>query len=427
MAGSGLNVAPAPAAVAVLGVIGPDVPESRAALREWAGAVTPLVLVRFAVSLRDRAGEAWWRGAAQPAEADVDFLDCLGQGSGPGVVIFSLFDAWLRHAVARYPQARFIGRADSDTVPSPSWLLSFINEQSNRFESTHLYAGTLQWYCWDTIKYRPWGWALGPHGSRRAAMRENPEHCAPKTSNPRCSGPFPFAAGPLLLLSSTLARWYAHSAEVSSAVVQGLTARLNLTADESSRGSGGSGGRTGGSGASASAAPAGSTLSVDEARARGIFLQPADAGDLDLRLWDDIFLGHALCMGGASNVSLLELPPGLVADVPCNGGVSGCHNGIRRFNFSVQGTPLVFHRVKKRQFVGLALSYVRTSVYMPPAAERCRPLGVAMDVQRKGVPLACGADWELCRVPFGAPAKAFVNRPKAGASRGKAAKPLRNP
>ena len=107
---------------AVLGIIGPDSPNHRDALRGWTRKVAPGVIVRFAVSIRDRAARPWVDSAAAAAEADVDFIDSLGQRSGAGVVIMHLFDAWLRHAVARYPYAAFIGRADSDAVPSPQWL-----------------------------------------------------------------------------------------------------------------------------------------------------------------------------------------------------------------------------------------------------------------------------------------------------------------
>ena len=374
-------------ATMVIGIIGPDLISTREALRAWTRAVAPTVLARFAVSLRDRAREGWWSGVARPAEPDVDFLDCMGQSSGASVVILSLFDAWLRHAVVRYPDALFIGRADSDTVPNPGWLLSLASA-ARSFGVTHVYAGTIQWYCWDTVKFRPWGWALGPYGSRRSASRENPQHCLPKASSARCSGPFPFASGPLLIMSSALARWYGQSVLISRTVAQAITSRLNHTADDGT---------------------IGATLSVDEARARGVFLRQADPGDLDVRLWDDIFLGHALCMGGSPNVSLLEFPPGLVADVPCNGHAMGCRNGIRRFNFSADGAPLVLHRVKKSSFVGLALEHVRTASYQQQTPRNCKPLALAMDVQRRGVPLACGIDWQLCKSPFGNPERAKMS------------------
>ena len=193
---------------AVIGVIGPDSPNTRATLRLWTDAVRPAILVRFAVSIRDRAPTSWWAKAAKPAEPDVDFLDCLGQRSGGGVVIISLFDAWIRHAVAHYPQATFIGRADADAIPSPRWLLALLAAEEARQAAAHsaaaasgdpsppplVYAGSMQWYNWDELAYRPWGWGMTPGGARKHAMGENPAACA-GPSSARCAGPFPFAAG----------------------------------------------------------------------------------------------------------------------------------------------------------------------------------------------------------------------------------------
>ena len=105
-----------PSLLAVIGIIGPDQPARRAALRPWAHAAAPELLVRFAVSRRDRTQseeqhtqprehhtqpqehgtqphERAQPGAAETgAEADVDLLDCLGQRAGSAVVQLSLFD-----------------------------------------------------------------------------------------------------------------------------------------------------------------------------------------------------------------------------------------------------------------------------------------------------------------------------------------------
>ena len=87
----------------------------------WSSQVAPAIDVRFAVSVRDRAAQPWWKSGSAAVEADVDFIDCLGQRSGAGVVIMHLFDAWLRHAVARYPSATFPLAFDAavyDSCPS---------------------------------------------------------------------------------------------------------------------------------------------------------------------------------------------------------------------------------------------------------------------------------------------------------------------
>jgi hypothetical protein len=384
-----------PPAYAVLGIIGPDSATHREVLRQWSRPVAPSVLVRFAVSLRDRAARPWWEANSRaPAEPDVDFLDCLGQRSGAGVVILALFDAWLRHAVARYPTATFIGRADSDAIPSPSWLLAMLEGEQARQTKLLLraaaearsvspplvYAGSFQWYHWDTLRFRPWGWGNGPRNSRIRAVGENPQMCR-SNNHPRCEGPFTFAAGPLLLLSSSLARWYVHSATAASAVAAALDSRLNRTTD------GGGGDGTRGS----SKRPA----SLADARARGRFLELADAGDLDVRLFDDIFLGHALCLGGAPNVTLLAFPHGLLADFPCVGGLNGCRNGLdRQFNWTATGAPLVAHRIRKPDAVPLALERLRAAPFVVPHLATCAPL------QPDHYELVWGHGWQWCTLPF---------------------------
>ena len=98
VAAASLDPPPLPSGYAVIGIIGPDSPPHRQALRGWTSLVAPEVLVRFAVSLRDRAHvNPWWTGNSHAQyEPDVDFIDRLGQSAGAGVVILALFDSWLR-------------------------------------------------------------------------------------------------------------------------------------------------------------------------------------------------------------------------------------------------------------------------------------------------------------------------------------------
>ncbi|EOD20012.1 hypothetical protein EMIHUDRAFT_102025 [Emiliania huxleyi CCMP1516] len=398
-AAAAVSVRP-PAGFAVIGIIGPDNAKLRSSLRGWTEAVSPAVLARFAISLRDRAS-AQWPAQVTAAEPDIDFLDCLGQRSGAGVVIISLFDAWLRHAVARYPHATFVGRADSDAVPSPSWLLAMLAAESERqaqhggVGEQHVYAGSMQWYHWDELAFRPWGWGMGPHGAHRRAVHENPKHCTAEPS-PRCAGPFPFAAGPLLMLSKPLARWYTRSAAVAKAVSAALDSRLNRTR--------GHGDDTDG----------GKDLSLAEARARGHFLPLSEPGDLDVRIFDDVFLGHAFCVGdgggvgghsaggvgGVSNLTILALPPGLIEDFPCGGGKSGCQSGLRRFNWTVSGAPLIAHHIRKPEYVPQALAQLRRAPFAIPHAAECRPFSPAHTPAPRPYCLREGRSWQWCTLPF---------------------------
>ena len=410
-----------PRGFAVLGIIGPDDPALRDALRGWTRAVAPAVEARFAISLRDRAAAPWWQSSAASVEPDVDMLDCLGQAAGISVVILALFDAWLRYAVAHYPDAAFYGRADADAIISPRWLLSVLSEQAVLLQQhgsereRHVVAGSMQWYNWDTVAHRPWGWANGPRNARTAAMNDNSTLCRPESS-PRCSGPFPFAAGPLLLVSASLLRWYTSSADQATAVANALTSRLNRTAP------------TGGGGAAIAAVE----LSLAEAKQRGEFIQPSDAGDLDVRLFDDVFFGHALCMGGAPNVTVIAFPTGLFTDVPCRStarrALQGCRNGLDRFNWSVSGAPLLVHHVRQPQFVSMALERLAQVPFAPQVPKACAPLASmhAGALQKKRWRLACGESWRWCHTPFDKQSLAIRARPKpkhAPASRPKANRP----
>ena len=399
-------VPPAPPSVlpigfAVIGVIGPDDRAHRASLRQWTSRVAPYVHVRFAVSIRDRGTQAWWESSGKSVEADVDLLDCLGQQSGAGVVIMHLFDAWLRHAVSRYPTAAFIGRADSDAIPSPRWLIAMLAAESARQKALPLadpppfvYAGSFQWYNWDEKAFRPWGWGNGPWNARRQAVRENPLHCRIDRSTSRCAGPFPFAAGPLILLSMPLAKWYTNSAEAASALSNALDSRLNLTRDATEEHSQ-------------------QPLSVADARQRGRFLRLSEAGDLEVRIFDDIFLGHALSVGGAAvpNMTVLSFPHGVFYDFPCGSltsRIDGCRNGMTRaFNWSAPGTPLLAHRVRNPRFVSLALAHVGASSFVTPHAASCEPLRVGqLRAAMYATPWARG--WQWCTIPFGKPQLPFA-------------------
>ena len=424
-----------PAGYAVIGIIGPDSKHHRSALRQWTALVSPVVQARFAVSLRDRAAHPWWDHAGDAVEPDVDFLDCLGQRSGAAVVIMHLFDAWLRHAVVRYPHATFIGRADSDAIPSPGWLLAMLAAEAARQAplssacngfKPFVYAGSFQWYNWDEEKHRPWGWGSGPWHARRRASFENPRHCLRDASTPRCSGPFPFAAGPLLLLSVPLVRWYAASAEAAAELAAALDSRINRTRDTAAD--------AGGLDRDASSTSSGTftrLLSLEAARARGQFLSLAEAGDLDVRLFDDILLGRRLALGGggvggAPNVTILSFPHGVFHDFPCGaaGRIDGCRNGLRRpFNWSAQGTPLLAHRVRQPEFVSLVLEQMRKAQFVVPHTAKCAPLRLdTLHLAAFRTPWA--RSWQWCTTPFVEQKRPSASQRKKSKAKGGSGDPM---
>ena len=358
--------------------------------------------MRFAVSARDRALSPWWKNAER-VEADVDVIDCLGQHAGGAVVQLSLFDGWLRFAVVHYRDASFIGRADDDTVINLSWLHAALAAEVARLAHESLsqrlvYAGTFQWFHWDEAVYMPRGWGMGPWNARRNAAREAPSLCGRCSYHSgcnasymrRCAGPFPFATGPLLLLSSGLARWYERSDEVRRSVRGALQSRLNRSADSGQ-------------------------LTMVQARTRERFLQPADAGDLQVRVFDDVFLGHALCMrgvrNGIHNLTVLSFPYGTIVDVPCNGrgrrGTSGCRNGITKgHNWSAPNAPYVLHNVKMASEVEYAATRLN-EVRFGTQLSVCKPIQLSQSL------LACGHDWTWCATPWEAPRRRRVGGGKA--------------
>ena len=102
-------------------------------------------------------------------------------------------------------------------------------------------------------------------------------------------------------------------------------------------------------------------------------------------------------MGGAPNVTILAFPHGLFADFPCNGGASGCRNGLDRFNWTAPGAPLLTHRVRRPEYVSMALQRLRSVPFSEPhVAVDCGP----MRSLRRDVKLACGKGWSWCAVPF---------------------------
>ena len=383
----------------VLGVIGPDSFETREAHRTtWVQDVKPAVDVRFVVSLRDRSDEHWRRRAGEVVEPDVDFVDSLGQSAGPAVVILSLFDAWLRHAVARYLDVTFIGRADSDTVPSPSWLLSVLAGQVER-PRRHAILGTMHWYHWDRVRFRPWGWGMGPRFARWSATRDSADLCGGVSmSSERCSGPFPFAIGPLLLLSSPLVRMYAASASTKRALVDALSSRVNLSS----------------SGSVGDARVGGGSSWV------GSFMQPSDMGDLEVRLFDDVFLGHELCMvHRAQHVSVVAFPGGTYVDFPCKSpNPSGCMHGLELYNWTVSGAPLLAHRIRRPHYIPWAFEGVRRAPFAPQRPHKCQPINRTFDIDGSKQPgLPCGQTWEWCFSPMENSARAIIKRAKCTGKR----------
>ena len=224
----------------VIGIIGRNDAQRRSALRlTWVRA-GPAIVARFAVS------------AAEPPipyhEPDIDLVNATG---GSLVGAFATFHAWLQLVCRTRTSPSFFGRADDDIVVSLSWLEHLVRSLGQHPIQPHMVAGHFEWYHWDTINHRPHAngadaWSAHISAKRVPACR----------IRGRCSGPFPFAKGPLVVFSAPLARWYAGSAAVYAAASRAISSRLHLKASKK----------------------------INER-------------SLSAKLFDDVFFGHQVCMG----------------------------------------------------------------------------------------------------------------------------------
>ena len=321
--------------LAVIGITGPaDDAVRRTHLRAaWrsASAVAPRdrLVLRFAVSKRDLlngGGGGDNISAATWLEADVVLLDCLGQKAGNAVVELALAHSWYTFAVKAFRQAAYVGRADMDLAIAPRWLGAVLRSSlqlQRRSGRPHQYVGRVQFYSWHRRDARPVGWGGSWRHAKLAAREEAAAEGVLNTSTASLlDGPFPFVTGPLILLSASLARWYAASAPARLAlaaaiesrrrsspplvgdVVGDASPRSGSSSSSSSSSSSRGGGGGGGGGGSARAAPI----------AVASFQTPSNAGDTRVRLFDDVFLGHALCFGRAANVTMIAFPRRAIRD-----------------------------------------------------------------------------------------------------------------
>ena len=123
--------------------------------------------------------------------------------------------AWVRHASLHFPMARYVAKVDDDSYLHAPGLANMLRSSvEHAAPLAHTYMGTLTWYSWFANKWDRCGFGWTWQGSM--GMGHN---CRNNTwASQRCvdgcgpaSGPFPFAAGYLIILSAPLATAIASS------------------------------------------------------------------------------------------------------------------------------------------------------------------------------------------------------------------------
>ena len=188
------------------------------------------ILIRWPVALQE-AGLSERHLQRLRSSAPIDVVN-VTSGLPRHASAFALFHAWIEYAAIKSPllsRSLFFGRMDDDVVLSLPWLDRFLSGILRRFESTHLYIGRFEYFSVDLNTFRPHGWGASPTDSLGWIKRV----CKTAESRHRkCSGPFPFAQGPLATFSSSVAKWYVESdliqANVQHAHLQQPIARMAI-------------------------------------------------------------------------------------------------------------------------------------------------------------------------------------------------------
>ena len=126
--------------------------------------------------------------------------------------------AWLQHAAAHISGARFVAKVDDDSYLHAPDLAAMLKPLVPSLPHAHVYMGTLTWYSWFAEQWDRCGFGWTWRGSENvghlcrnstwASARCGPRGCGPSV------GPFPFAAGYLIVLSLPLVTEIATSADL---------------------------------------------------------------------------------------------------------------------------------------------------------------------------------------------------------------------
>ena len=223
----------APGALLVVGVVSaPDHTRQRQAARSsWMAHLAPVeMLACFSIRLPPsmlRAAPDGTQGRQGIPQGAAELrresgahgdLVLVGDANSSGLMTEGSY-GWWAHAVARFPDARFVAKTDDDAVVNGPALASHLHRLSC-MQDTHAYVGHLFYASFNPRTQAVCSWNRGwaPQEYRAFQCDENGAH-----------PPVPCALGAFAMLSHRLARWIGTSGAVRRLMAHGIeTQRRSL-------------------------------------------------------------------------------------------------------------------------------------------------------------------------------------------------------
>lgn len=185
----------------------------RASWLRWPDVASGVVATRFA--LRCLHAPPWLEQMLQLEERRYSDTVCLEVAHNEtrlrGPVL--MLAAWLAHAPRAFPTARFVAKVDDDSYVHLPRLVGLLRNVPTAYPSaSRVYIGKLAWFHWHPTIFEHAGF-----GYERTLANAAGSVCRNASSETArrygaCVGPFPFAAGFLIVLSAPLASALATSA-----------------------------------------------------------------------------------------------------------------------------------------------------------------------------------------------------------------------
>ena len=268
----------------------------------WLQFGTHLIAVRFVLRCGNVSADL---RSSLLAAGDCDCVDHVSAAEGRRRGVIASLVWWFTHALLRFPTAAFVGKADSDAflhLPDVGEHLKAILSASTR--GSYAYYGNIGYYSVVTaldgrLSFHGFGptFSAARHVFRRRVARSGScEDGSNNATSRGCTGPFPFAFGPLVALGRGAA-----TALVRSPGLQNELSRLDT-------------------------------------------VLPDDSGPIAT---EDVWLGSALWrfLGSSVPLSLYSIAESTTERMPA-------YLYHDREDFSVRPSLVVYHRSARSKFIG---------------------------------------------------------------------------